>query len=130
MTGFRLAVAAVAAVALAPASFAAPAQPASRATVEAAVAGNRLQLLDPTIFAPANAFAPPPAAGSEIEKLEFARLRALIAAATPERMARAAWDGDHEEPAAFSKAAGHDLTRLPATSALLATISDEVERMI
>jgi len=91
---------------------------------------NRLRWLDPVVFAPANAFGAPPRGGSQVERLELERLRALIASATPERLAQAAWDDDHEEPAAFSAAAGRDLSRLPATGALLGTISEEVDRMV
>ncbi|MFV4725613.1 phosphatase PAP2 family protein, partial [Mycobacterium tuberculosis] len=40
------------------------------------------------------------------------------------------WDGAHEDPSAFSEAAGRDLTRLPATMELLTTIQDEVERVV
>jgi len=118
MNAVRLVSAAFAACLLAPCAHAEPAE------------DNRLRWLDPVTFAPANAFATPPATGSAAEKLEFDRLRAVIAAATPERLKQAAWDGDHEEPAVFSTAAGRDLARLPATTALLAAVSGEVERMV
>lgn len=91
---------------------------------------NRLRWLDPVTFAPANAFAPPPAPGSDVERLEFERLRTLIAGASAERLKRAAWDGDHEDPAAFSEAAGRDLAQFPATASLLAAISGEVDRTV
>lgn len=58
------------------------------------------------------------------------RVRALIAGASSERLRTAQWDGEHEEPAAFAEAAGRDFSRLPATSALLETISGEVDRMV
>jgi len=96
----------------------------------AAPEDNRLRWLDPLVFSPTHAFAPPPARGSAVEKLEMDRVRALVAAATPERLQQAQWDGEHEEPAAFGPAAARDFAHLPATSALLQTISDEVERMV
>ncbi|MEP7223003.1 MAG: phosphatase PAP2 family protein [Novosphingobium sp.] len=91
---------------------------------------NRLRFLDPARFAPASAFAPPPAPGSLEQQLEFDRLRAIIRAASPERLAQARWDGAHEEPIVFNQAAARDFSALPATSALLGTVSDEVERMV
>lgn len=134
MTVSRLARAAFAACLFAPWATglaAAPATPSTPGAVAAApVEDNRLRWLDPVIFAPDHAFAAPPPAGSIIEKLEYERLRAVIANATPERRAQAAWDGEHEDPGVFSAAAGRDLAALPATSALLATVSGEVDRMI
>lgn len=88
------------------------------------------QWLDPALFAPDAMFAAPPARGSIEETTDLARVRSLIAAAAPERLARAKWDGDHEDPSAFSEAAGRDLTRLPATMALLTAVEDEVERVV
>ncbi|MEO0032296.1 MAG: hypothetical protein RIS94_2054 [Pseudomonadota bacterium] len=86
--------------------------------------------LDPATFAPQRAFAPPPTAGSLEERLDLDRLRALIAASTPQRRARADWDGQHEEVMVFSAAAGRDLTALPATMDLLLLVQDEVERVV
>ncbi|MBC2665332.1 phosphatase PAP2 family protein [Novosphingobium flavum] len=126
MQRLRLVSAAFAACLLAPCAHAQEAAPAVGGVGE----DIRLRWLDPVIFAPTHAFAPPPARNSEIERVEFARLRELIRAAGPERLARAAWDGDHEEPVIYNEAAGRDFTKLPATSALLATISAEVDRMV
>jgi acid phosphatase (class A) len=103
--------------------------PAEPTAATAPQEDGHLRWLDPVEFAPANAFAPPPAEGSAIEAQEFVRLRALIASASPERLARARWDDDHEDPSAFNEAAGRDLSGLPATMALLTTIQQEVERV-
>jgi acid phosphatase (class A) len=100
------------------------------ATAPAKEKDYRLRWLDPVIFSPDHAFAPPPARGSQIEQLEFDRLRALIKGATPERLARADWDGEHEDPSAYAEAAGRDFTKLPATTALLDSITEEVDRMV
>jgi len=124
----RLCCAALAACLVAPVAQAQSSTPATAGTSGAE--DNRLRWLDPLIFSPTHAFAPPPASGSLAEKLEMERVRSLVAAATPERLQQAQWDGEHEEPAAFAQAAARDFTRLPATSTLLQTISDEVERMV
>lgn len=126
MQCLRLVSAAFAACLLVPYAHAQAAAPATAGVAE----DTRLRWLDPAIFAPTHAFAPPPARNSEIEQLEFVRLRELVRTASPERLARAAWDGDHEEPNIYNEAAGRDFTTLPATSALLAAISGEVDRMV
>ena len=119
---FSAAVFAVCLVASAAPALAAPDAPASEDT--------RLRWLDPAEFAPDAMFAAPPVRGSVEESTDLVRIRALIAAATPERLVQAKWDGDHEDPGAFSTAAGRDLTTLPATMALLTAIEDEVERVV
>ena len=58
------------------------------------------------------------------------RLKALRAAASPERMARAERDSDDEKADVFNEAAGRDLTQLPATLALLTQIERETERLV
>jgi len=72
----------------------------------------------------------PPIRGSETETLELATLHALIAKATPERLARAASDSEHEDPSIFNDALGRDLTKLPATWNLLIAVQDEAEAAI
>lgn len=105
--------------------------PATNAQDGSAVSDDiRLRWLDQATFAPDAMFAKPPARGSIVEQTDLARLRTIIARASAERLLQAKWDGDHEDPAAFSAAAGRDLARLPATAALLAIISDEVERIV
>lgn len=72
----------------------------------------------------------PPARGSDQEAEELATLHSMIAHASPERLARATWDGDHEDPSIFNEALGRDLTKLPATWSLLITVQDEAEAAI
>ena len=132
----RLIAATFAACLVVPAAFAqgvpAPATPPVASVPVAASAADaaRLRWLDPAEFAPDAMFAKPPAAGSVEEQTDLARVRALIAAASPERLVQARWDGEHEDPSAFSEAAGRDLTQLPATMALLTAVEDEVDRVV
>jgi acid phosphatase (class A) len=60
----------------------------------------------------------------------MARLRTVIAEATPERMAQAKADGPHRDPTVFNAAAGRDLAALPATLALLKDIQQETAIVI
>lgn len=90
----------------------------------------RLRYLDPAKFIAQRMVAAPPVAGSAAEVLEFSRLRALIAGTTPERMVQAQWDGDHEDPSLFNATLGRDLTKLPATWALLTLIQQETDVVI
>ncbi|HET9630344.1 MAG TPA: phosphatase PAP2 family protein [Novosphingobium sp.] len=129
MRKLRLYCAAFAVCLVAPVAHAQPA-PSPAAGAASPPEDNRLRWLNPVRFSPTRAFAPPPPAGSLVEELEMDQVRALIAAASPERLRQAQWDGEHEEPAAFADAAGRDFAQLPATSALLQTIADEVERMV
>jgi acid phosphatase (class A) len=87
----------------------------------------RLHYLDAAKFVAQRMVAAPPAAGSAAEALDLTRLRALIAAATPDRMAQAQWDGGHEDPSLFSATIDRDLTKLPATWALLTLIGKETD---
>ena len=123
----RLAWAAFAACLFAPGAFARSADAMAGA---APATEARLRYLDPAEWVPARLVAAPPAAGSAAEALEFSRLRALIAAATPERMAQARWDGDHEDPGLFNATLGRDLSKLPATWALLMLIQQETDVVI
>ena len=123
----RLALAAFAACLFTPGAIARSAD-AMAGAVPAAEA--RLRYLDPAEWVPARLVAAPPAAGSAAEALEFSRLRALIAAATPDRMAQARWDGDHEDPGLFNAAIGRDLSKLPATWVLLTLIQQETDVVI
>ena len=72
----------------------------------------------------------PPVRGSDREAEELATLHSMIAHASPERLAQAAWDGDHEDPSIFNDAVGRDLTELPATWSLLITVQDEAAAAI
>jgi acid phosphatase (class A) len=71
--------------------------------------------------------APPPAEGGEQHKAELSELHRIIAAATPERMAQAKWDDEHEDPSAFYAVIGKgfDLKTLPATAALFKLVMND-----
>ncbi len=98
--------------------------------VAASAAVDETTLLDPAEFAPDRVFAAPPARDSLVERLEFARLKALRAASSPARIAQAEHDGDTENPTAFDDAAGRDLAKLPATYKLLVRVQKETSRVI
>jgi acid phosphatase (class A) len=102
----------------------------SDAARPAVVAAATPSLLDPAEFAPDRTFAPPPPRNSPLEALELQRVKALRAAASPERLAQAERDGETENPTAFDQATGRDLAQLPATYALLTRIQRETGRVI
>lgn len=89
-----------------------------------------LHYLSAADVAPQRVLALPPARGSDMEAQELATLHALIAHATPERLARAAWDSDHEDPSIFNDALGLDLTKLPRTWSLLLIVQDETDAAV
>jgi acid phosphatase (class A) len=97
---------------------------------EAAAAKAEPSLLDSAEFAPARTFAPPPPHNSRLEALELDRVKALRAAASPERLAQAEHDGETENPTAFDQATGRDLAQLPATYALLTRIQRETNNVV
>jgi acid phosphatase (class A) len=70
---------------------------------------------------------PPPVDGSEANRAELAELHRIIATATPQRMAQAKWDDDHEDPSMFAATvgAGFDLSKLPATAEVLAIVQND-----
>ncbi len=72
----------------------------------------------------------PAARGSSAERQELTQLHALIAAASPQRLAQAKWDGDHEDAAVFNDIVGRDLAKLPQTWALLAAVQHEAEAAV
>lgn len=69
----------------------------------------------------------PPSEDGEAHKAELADLHRIIAAETPERLAQAKWDDDHEDPSMYyaTIGGGFDLKALPATSALLAVVMND-----
>jgi acid phosphatase (class A) len=81
-------------------------------------------------FAPQLMVPPPPAPGSPALALEMARLRSVITEASPQRLAQAQFDGEHEDPSIFSAAIGRDITKLPATLALLQFIQQQTEQVV
>ena len=80
-----------------------------------------------TDYLPQRVLAMPPARGSQEEARELEFVRKEIAAASPERLAQAAWDDTHEDPTLFNAVLGRDLTRLPATWALLLAVQNEAD---
>lgn len=113
--------AAVASLALAAGATAqvAPAKPAKPKKV--------LMALTPEQIDARRLIAPPPAEGGPTNKAELAELHRVIGGATPERMAQAKWDDDHEDPSAFYAVIGKgfDLKTLPATAALFAVVMND-----
>ena len=105
-----------------------PAQ--SDAAPRAAAKQAEPSLLDPAEFAPDRTFAPPPPHNSPLEAIELQQVKAVRAAASPERLAQAERDGETENPTAFDQAAGRDLAQLPATYALLTRIQRETNRVV
>ncbi len=71
--------------------------------------------------------AAPPTEGSQQHQADLAQVRQAIAAATPERMAQAKWDDEHENPSAYYAVIGDgfDLKSLPATEALFAVVMND-----
>lgn len=100
---------------------------AAVAQVPAAKAPRQFEVLHAEDFQPDLILPPPPASGSEQEKLELAQLRKLIADASSERREQARWDADHEDPALFDAAVGLKLEALPATWALLKLVQHEAD---
>lgn len=78
--------------------------------------------LDPTHLVSA-----PPADGSPAQQAELAQVHRLIAARTPERLAKAEWDDKHEDAGLYAETLGpkFDLAKLPKTAALLAIVDAE-----
>ncbi len=86
-----------------------------------------LQILTPAQIDAALILPPPPVEMGPVHKAELAELHRIIAAATPERMAQARWDDDHEDPSAFYAVMGKgfDLKTLPATAELMAVVMND-----
>ena len=109
---------------------ASPSPPQMAATPVAATKDATPPLLDLAEFAPDRIFAPPPPHNSRLEALELEQVKAVRAAASPERLAQADRDGQTENPTAFDQAVGRDLAQLPATYALLTRIQRETNRVV
>lgn len=76
---------------------------------------------------PARLVPPPPADGSARQRAELAEVHRLLATRRPERLAQAVWDDQHEDASLFATTLGpgFDLSRLPATAALLGMVDAE-----
>lgn len=95
------------------------------ATPGVRAADHPLHFLQPGDVVPTRVLPPPPVKGSDIEKAELVDLHAIVASASPERLARAKWDDEHEDPALFDAALGVKLESLPKTWALLKSVQNE-----
>ena len=86
-----------------------------------------LQLLALTDIDPNRLLPPPVADGSETNRAELAEIHRIIDTASPDRMAQAKWDDEHEDPSAFAATvgAGFDLAKLPATAEVLAIVQND-----
>lgn len=92
---------------------------------QAAPATKTFKLLSASDFPADGIVPPPPAQGSQTEKLELAYLHALIAGTSPERLERARQDDAREDPSIFDQAMGVDLKTLPATWELMTLVHNE-----
>ncbi len=86
-----------------------------------------LQVLSPADIDARRLLPPPPVDGSDANKAELAELHRIIAARTPERLAQARWDDEHEDPSLFYAVigGGFDLKNLPATAELMALVMND-----
>lgn len=86
-----------------------------------------LKYLVPADIDPQRLLPPPPIDGSSVNKAELADMHRIIDTATPERMAQAKWDDDHEDPSMYvpTLGAGFDLAKLPATAEILAIVQND-----
>ncbi|MCI3182199.1 acid phosphatase [Caulobacter sp. CCUG 60055] len=111
-----LAAAAVAALAASPALAQAP-TPAAKPHKP----GKVLQFLTAEDVDARRLLPPPPADDAAAGKADLEAVRQTIAARSPERLAQAKWDDDHEDPSAFFATAGEgfDLKTLPATAEVM-----------
>ena len=97
---------------------------ASNAAAQSLPPAPRLTAFD---LDPARLLAPPPAEGSVQQLTELAEVHRLIRVRSPERLAQAIWDDQHENVSIYAATLGpaFDLTKLPATAALLAAVDAE-----
>lgn len=118
------------AAALAAACICVPAAQAAPAMVADDEPMPALHYLSEEAASPEHLTPPRPAISSPVMKAQMVRLREVVAAATPEQVARAKADGENETPSAFDDATGLALEKLPATSRLLMAIADETEAVV
>ncbi|MDL2401297.1 phosphatase PAP2 family protein [Rhizobium mayense] len=138
----RLAVATAVVVGLAVPSFAQNAAPAAADPGAAAIAAatppapaplpqnpaHILKYLSPDDLDPATLLAPPPADGSDQQKAEVAEVLRMQQAASQARRDQAVWDDRHESSELWIPTLGpigFDLTKLPATAAMLDAVLHE-----
>ena len=87
-------------------------------------------LIEPATVQPRLMVAAPAPRGSATEAFELDVVRRTIAAASPERLAQARWDGEHEDPSVFDAVVGRRLADLPATWALLRMVQNETDAAV
>lgn len=103
----------------------APSEPALAQPATAARPARVLHFLTKADLRPSLLVPPPPAPGSPAEKAQIAELHRIVAAASPERLARARADDKQEDPSIFNETLGVDLRTMPATWELLALVHNE-----
>jgi acid phosphatase (class A) len=110
---------------------AAPARPQTHAPSAPAAAKphapKTLQVLTPEQVDPARLLPPPYADGSDLQKADLAEVERVYHGRTAERRAQAEWDDKHESVELFFAVLGpkFDLSKLPATAKLVATVDNE-----
>ena len=108
-----------------------PAQPVAQPAAPAALPmtpKHVLKYLSPADVDPTTLLAPPPADGSEQQKAEVAEVLRMQQAASKERLDQAVWDDRHESSELWIPTLGpigFDLTKLPATAAMLDAVMAE-----
>jgi acid phosphatase (class A) len=86
-----------------------------------------LQVLSPQDIEPLRLLAPPPPHGSSGEAAELKELHDLQDHRTPERLAQAQWDQDHQNWTLYVATLGpvFDLAQLPATARVLTVVQQD-----
>jgi acid phosphatase (class A) len=108
----------------------AQAQAKAPAAVAPAKPKRELLILDAKAFDTALVVPKPPAEGSPAQAADLAELHRIEKARTPERLARAKWDGEHEDTTIYAAVIpGFDLKALPATARALETLENDQKVM-
>jgi acid phosphatase (class A) len=100
---------------------------ATGAAIAADHAPKTLQALTDDQIDPARLLPAPPADGSVRQKDDLADVQRIYRTRTPERLAQAQWDNDHEDLSLYNATLGpaFDLAKLPATAKLLAIVDND-----
>lgn len=88
-------------------------------------AEHHLQYLQPTDIQSSALLPTPLDDNSSSTKAELGELHALIATSSPERLAQAKWDNDHEDPSLFNSLLDFKLENFPKTWSLLKIVQNE-----
>jgi len=94
---------------------------------QGAPATKKLKVLTSAETDPSRLLPPPAPDGSASQQRELAEVERLVKTRTPERLAQAKWDNDHEDPSAFYATLGpdFDLKKLTDTAKLLAIVLND-----